>query len=128
MLNIKWLLGHNCNTQSGCSGGAIINKDNNSVIGIHKGKEENSEYNIGIYMKYILNDIKTKNNYFEINSSIIFSNSDSIVGKNCYFHVIVRKYDSEIPQTLDIKEETIDIFGYIINIKLYYITGEDNFY
>ena len=121
------LFGHNCNTQSGYSGGAIINKENNCVIGIHKGKGENSNYNIGIYMKSILNDIKIKNNYFDINSSMNFPKSDSIVRKNYNFQVIIRKYNSEKPQALSMKEAAMDILGYRINLNIYSINEGDNY-
>ena len=33
---------HNCNTYPGCSGGVIVNKIKNSVIGIHRGSIKNS--------------------------------------------------------------------------------------
>ena len=52
---------HNCNTYSGCSGGAIINKITNNIIGIHIGSTENLKNNIGVYMNSIINNIKSKN-------------------------------------------------------------------
>ena len=60
----KSFLAHNCNTQSGYSGGAIINKNNNCVIAIHKGKNENEsiKYNLGVFIESIINDIKTFSN------------------------------------------------------------------
>ena len=62
-------MAYNCNSQSGCSGGAIINKINNSVIGIHQAREENDKFNLGIYIKSIINDIKN-DNFFEITDNI----------------------------------------------------------
>ena len=75
-------MSYNCNTESGFSGGPIINKINNFVIGIHKGKNKNQKYNFGIYIKYIINDIKTKNNYFKIDNNIKKENSQIKNNKN----------------------------------------------
>jgi len=63
---------HNCNTNPGCSGGAIIEKIKNSIIGIHKGSYKN-KINIGIFIKCIINDIEN-NNYFKINENDLNSN------------------------------------------------------
>ena len=60
----KNMIFHNCNTNPRCSGGDIIEKINNSIIGINKGSFKNS-INIGIFIKCIINDIKN-NNYFKI--------------------------------------------------------------
>ena len=38
-------MSYNCNTDSDFSGGPIINKINNCIIGIHKGKDKNLKYN-----------------------------------------------------------------------------------
>ena len=51
---------HNCNTYPGCSGAVIVNKNNNLVIGVHKGELETEKkliLNVGIFIKYILEDI-----------------------------------------------------------------------
>ena len=128
------LILHNCNTIGGYSGGAIINKNNNSVIAIHKGKNENEsiKYNLGVFINSIINDIKTKNKYFKIddnntnlqNSQI--SNTSNI-GKILTFQVIFKYYGLDNPQILRTNEVTTDILGYRVNLKLYYISGEDNF-
>ena len=53
---------HNCNTYQGCSGGVIVNKIKNSVIGMHRGNINNSRneeiQNVGIFIKDIIDDIK----------------------------------------------------------------------
>ncbi len=36
---------HNCNTYPGCSGAVIVNKNNNLVIGVHKGELETKKKN-----------------------------------------------------------------------------------
>lgn len=35
------LFAHNCNTYPGCSGGAIVNKNNNCIKGLHRGEIKN---------------------------------------------------------------------------------------
>ena len=54
------LFAHNCNTYPGCSGGAIVNKNNNCIIGLHRGEIENSKKvkNCGIFIKNIIDNIK----------------------------------------------------------------------
>ena len=51
---------HNCNTEPGFSGGPIILVNNLKVIGINRGYEENNKKNIGIYFKYIIENIEKK--------------------------------------------------------------------
>ena len=51
---------HNCNTYGGCSGGPIINKTTNNIIGIHKAGNKENNYNIGVYMNSIINNIKSQ--------------------------------------------------------------------
>ena len=80
-----YMLFHNCNTNLGCSGGAIIEKTNNSIIGIHKGSYQN-KINIGIFMKNIIADIKN-NNYFkiinnDININVCNNKNKSLLPKN----------------------------------------------
>jgi hypothetical protein len=55
---------HNCNTSAGCSGGAIINKTTNNIIGIHKAGNREKNYNIGVYMNSIINNIKSQTTYY----------------------------------------------------------------
>ena len=56
---------HDCNTYKGSSGGVIVNKNNNCVIGMHKGELEtkvknikDKVINIGIFIKDIIENIK----------------------------------------------------------------------
>ena len=62
---------HKCHTEPGSSGGPILSKLTNKVIGIHKGSIGN-KYNIGTFLKYPLNDLKfaqkvsKNNNYYLI--------------------------------------------------------------
>ena len=57
---------HNCNAYHGSSGGVIVNKNNNLVVGIHigeyKSKNPDEVSNLGTFIKYIIEDIKIKNN------------------------------------------------------------------
>ncbi len=54
------LFAHNCNTDPGCSGGAIVNKNNNCIIGLHKGEiiKKKKIINCGIFIKNIIDNIK----------------------------------------------------------------------
>ena len=52
---------YTCNTYPGCSGGCIVNQDNNCVIGIHQGeiKTENKNLlNAGIFIRDVIKYIK----------------------------------------------------------------------
>ena len=55
-----YLFTHNCNTYPGCSGGAIVNKNNNCIIGLHRGeiKKLKKVTNCGIFIKNIIDDVK----------------------------------------------------------------------
>ena len=57
---------HTCNTYEGCSGGCIVNKANNCVIGIHRGEFEikngnKNPINQGIFLRNIIKRIKESN-------------------------------------------------------------------
>ena len=52
---------HLVSTEKGSSGSPILLKDNFKIIGIHKGGKEGKN-NLGIFMRYILNDINKINN------------------------------------------------------------------
>lgn len=45
---------HSCNTFPGCSGGCIVLKNKNSVIGIHQGEYLDTKLNIGICMQDVI--------------------------------------------------------------------------
>ena len=56
---------YTCNTYPGFSGGCIVNKDNNCVIGIHQGEIKTSNENIvnaGIFIRDVINYIKEHKN------------------------------------------------------------------
>ena len=61
---------HKCHTECGSSGGPILSKMTNKVIGIHKGSIGN-KYNLGTFLKYPLNDLnynkKVSNNIYNVN-------------------------------------------------------------
>ena len=55
---------HLCHTEPGSSGGPILSKITNKVIGIHKGsiaKYGKCAYNIGTFLKFPLNELKNQN-------------------------------------------------------------------
>ena len=55
---------HYCNTEEGSSGSPILSLDTFKVIGIHIGfpKKENIKYNVGAFMKYVIEEFN-KNVY-----------------------------------------------------------------
>ena len=65
---------HLCHTEPGSSGGPILSRMTNKVIGIHKGSigRGKCDYNIGTFLKYPLNEVKYQkkvsknNNYYLI--------------------------------------------------------------
>ena len=54
---------HLCHTEPGSSGGPILSRMTNKVIGIHKGSigRGKCDYNIGTFLKYPLNEVKNQN-------------------------------------------------------------------
>ena len=65
---------HYCHTEPGSSGGPILSKKTNKVIGIHKGsiaKYGKCVYNIGTFLKFSLHDLeynrKVSNNIYNVN-------------------------------------------------------------
>ena len=51
---------HLCGTEKGSSGGPILNVTNYRVIGMHKGTKKEDNYNIGVFMKFGINDFINK--------------------------------------------------------------------
>jgi hypothetical protein len=59
--NEESFFAYTCNTFPGCSGGCIVNQNNNNIIGIHKGEINTSNekaVNAGIYINNVINYIK----------------------------------------------------------------------
>ena len=54
---------HFCHTEPGSSGGPILSKKTNKVIGIHKGSigKGKCDYNIATFLKFPLNELKNQN-------------------------------------------------------------------
>jgi len=73
---------HNCNTDPGSSGGVIVNKNNNCVIGIHIGaiKNYNEILNFGLFMHNIIEDIIYQNTKNIINEKS--QNSERKIERN----------------------------------------------
>ena len=131
----NFLMTYNCNTDPSCSGGVIINKKNNCAIGIHKGAKKNKKFNMGIYMRSIIDDIKD-NNYFindykEINKNyrfkvIVFGNQNS--GKTNIFNKII---DGNVNDPKDygliINNILIKINKNNIHLLLYDLTGVERY-
>ena len=90
---------HNCNTDKGASGGVIVNKNNNCVIGIHKGEinlpSDKKGINVGIFIYNIITDIiQTKDLPLFLNKDLTESKIpvdyiiDSIKSKDKSFYII----------------------------------------
>ena len=112
---------HNCNTDKGCSGGAIVNKNNNCIIGIHKGELVNplvkKGINVGIFIYDIINDIIEKKDLpLFLNPNLTESKIpveyiiDSIKSKDNSFYIISN-------------DDKFSCFALINNIKI-----EDDFF
>ena len=54
----EWNLIHSCNTYPGCSGGCIVIENTNRVIGIHRGGHKEKDFNLGIFIKDVIDDIR----------------------------------------------------------------------
>ena len=53
-------MGHFCDTLNGSSGGPILNLQTYNVLGIHKGKKTNNNWNIGRILKHPIYDFQKK--------------------------------------------------------------------
>jgi len=53
---------HYCSTEHGSSGSPILNLSNFKIIGIHKKARVEGEYNIGVFIHYIIKDFISKYN------------------------------------------------------------------
>ena len=114
--NIK----HLCNTQPGSSGGPILSRLTNKVIGIHKAyiNKKNERYNIGTFLKFPLNDLNKKKNEIiiqikidknDINKEIYFLDNTDFFDHNCIkvYHGFLKelnKYNTELYINDDKKE------------------------
>ncbi len=99
---------HDCNTYYGSSGGVIVNKNNNLVVGIHlgecKSKKQNEVSNLGTFIKYIIEDIKIKNN------NIMKVNEVETINEENIKEIIPKKTD-EVKNVLssnDIKKDNTE--------------------
>ena len=77
---------YNCNTYPGCSGGCIVNQNNNCVIGIHRGEKKTKKEkvrNAGIFIWNIINYIKSLKDVDKIQDSSLknYFNKKSNNGK-----------------------------------------------
>ena len=67
---------HKCNTDTGSSGGPILNELNNKVIGIHKAYDKKHNINLGTFLKYPLNELSRKN--IPRNEGLFMNNKNQI--------------------------------------------------
>ena len=69
---------HLCNTEEGLSGSPILSLNTFKVIGIHRGFPETKKYNIGILMKYAVEEFILK----EYNNNVNKDNNNNEDKKN----------------------------------------------
>lgn len=69
--NINDMFFHNCNTEGGFSGGAIILVNNLKIMGMHKGYDKQNKKNVGIYIKKILENLNEEKRIYRTNSKAI---------------------------------------------------------
>mgnify|MGYP002624971195 CR=1 FL=1 len=77
--NKNYDFNHLCCTGNGSSGSPIIDLSNNKVIGIHKMASKRFDYNIGLFIKYAINEFNKQNynnNYNEIKTGIKIEDED----------------------------------------------------
>ena len=70
--DIKYSFVHYCSTEYGSSGSPILKINNNKIIGIHKKRSQQHNYNIGSFLCYALNEFidKYKSKYFNMKNNI----------------------------------------------------------
>ena len=115
---------HNCKNYKGSSGGVIVNKNNNCVIGIHKGNASNNDkerkneiWNIGIFINDIIKNIKS--NKENTNSVIKFNYKNNNINNNS----INKIFNESKPY---IKALLVSFYE-IAKIKIYFIDDYSNF-
>ena len=84
-------------TEAGSSGSPIISEDNLRVIGLHKGASKNKKYNLGIYLKNIIELIPKKEK--NINENVIY----------CKYEI----NEDSVNKIIKIFDNTNDIMDYI---------------
>ena len=93
----KYNFMHVCSTEKGSSGSPIINLINNKVIGIHKKSDNNNNYNIGLFINYVIDDF--------INN---INNNKSIIKElNKRFNLNLK--DNDILEKLNLSFKILDI-------------------
>ena len=84
---------HKCSTENGSSGSPILNLENNKVIGIHKNRSINFNFNMGTLLKFpLINFIKKHKNINTINN--LSMNEKIINKKNINEHYIINNEDN----------------------------------
>ena len=73
---------HVCSTNFGSSGGPILDLSNNTIIGVHKAANNKEPYNIGLFLKYPLNEFINK---YKSKDSIINFKTKVNNRKNVHF-------------------------------------------
>ena len=106
---------HECHTEQGSSGGPILSRITDMVIGIHKGSKKidgKCVYNRGTFLKFPLNELKNKK-------------SANLEPKYIYFKTIIAKKPYVCIQVQIPGECKVTVRTKMIE-KLYYITIKGN--
>jgi len=114
---------HTANTNPGSSGAPIILISNLFLIGIHKGFSEPEQKNVGIFFKYIINNIRDQFVENIVKNQAIINNKIGYFCKlkniNCFF--LLTNYDTFkdlfLQKNKILKYETVSGENKIINIK-----------
>lgn len=114
---------HTCQSQSGSSGSPIIKLTNHKVLGVHKGAQDNKNYNLGTFIKDPINDFYQKmeninnkkclssDNLLNIEINKVFS-----LKKNIEY---IQKYDNEDENDLKLLYKNFFLYSKIL-ITYYY--------
>ena len=115
---------HNCATDKGSSGSPILLYDR-TLIGIHKGKDQNDN-NVATFIGSIINSLK-KEKYEEINSKFSINNNSSIDNISLKLKKFIDEYN-EFERNIENKNKLEVLLKNIENLKLLFILmlGEDN--
>lgn len=89
-------IAHLCSTETGSSGGPLINLLNHKVIGLHKGSKENKNFNLGTLLKIPIQEFNQKypdkmNNKLQMKKNTLYNKNINNNIENKDFNVSENK-------------------------------------